>query len=79
MNLLTVVIPKLKEWARKGRKEEKLAQLTRYGTVVIALIQAFGMSFTIARQAVVEETFTAYLVIIISLTAGTAFLMWMGN
>ncbi len=46
---------------------------------MIALIQAFGMSFTIARQAVVEETFTAYLVIIISLTAGTAFLMWMGG
>ncbi|NLI70564.1 MAG: preprotein translocase subunit SecY [Firmicutes bacterium] len=80
MNLLTVVIPKFKEWGEEGPEgRKKLAQLSRYGTVVIALIQAVGMSFTIARQAVVEETFTAYLVIIISLTAGTAFLMWMGE
>ncbi len=80
MNLLTVVIPRLKEWSEEGPEgKKKLAQLTRYGTIVIALIQAFGMSFTIAREAILEQTFFSYLIIVISLTAGTAFLMWMGE
>lgn len=80
MNLLTVVIPKLKEWSEEGPEgRKKLAQMTRYGTIVIALIQAIGMSFTIAREAILEQNFASYLIIIISLTAGTAFLMWMGE
>ncbi len=80
MNLLTVVIPKLKEWSEEGPEgRKKMAQLIRYGTIVIALIQAVGMSFTIVNQAIIERTFSSYLVIIISLTAGTAFLMWMGE
>ncbi len=80
MNLLTVVIPKLKEWGEEGPEgKKKLAQLTRYGTVVIALIQAIGMSFTIAHDAIIDPGFESYLVIIISMTAGTAFLMWMGE
>ncbi len=80
MNLLTVVIPKLKEWGEEGPEgKKKLAQLTRYGTVVIALIQAIGMSFTIAHDAIIDPGLESYLVIIISMTAGTAFLMWMGE
>jgi len=80
MNLLTVVVPKFKEWSEEGPEgRKKLAQFTRYGTVLIALIQAIGMSFTIAHEAIIDHTFASYLVIIISLTAGTAFLMWMGE
>ena len=80
MNLLTVVVPKFKEWSEEGPEgRKKLAQFTRYGTVLIALIQAIGMSFTIAHEAIIDHTFGSYVVIIISLTAGTAFLMWMGE
>ncbi len=80
MNLLTIVIPKLKEWSQEGPEgRKKMTQITRYGTIVIALIQAFGLSTIIAGEAVVDKTLLSYITIIISLTAGTAFLMWMGE
>ncbi len=80
MNLLTIVIPKLKEWSQEGPEgRKKMTQITRYGTIVIALIQAFGLSTVIAGEAVVDRTTLSYITIIISLTTGTAFLMWMGE
>ena len=80
MNLLTIVIPKFKEWSEEGPEgRKKLAQLTRYGTVLIALINAIGLSFFIAREAIAEQTFFSYFTIVIALTAGTAFLMWIGE
>jgi len=80
MNLLTIVIPKLKEWSQEGPEgRKKISQITRYGTIVIALIQALGLSTIIAGEAVLDQTLLSYTTIIISLTAGTAFLMWMGE
>jgi len=80
MNLLTIVIPKLKEWSQEGPEgRKKITQITRYGTVVIAIIQALGLSTTIASAAVMDKTILSYVTIIISLTAGTAFLMWIGE
>ncbi|MDY6826432.1 MAG: preprotein translocase subunit SecY [Bacillota bacterium] len=80
MNLLTIVIPKLKEWSQEGPEgRKKITQITRYGTVVIALIQALGLSTVIAGEAVVDKSFLSYATIIISMTAGTAFLMWLGE
>ncbi len=80
MNLLTIVIPKLEEMAKEGEEgRKKLAQLTRYGTVVLALLQASGMTFTLFRPAIVNPTIFSNLTVIISLTAGTAFLMWLGE
>lgn len=80
MNLLTIVIPKLKEWSQEGPEgRKKISQITRYGTIVIAIIQALGLSTLIAGEAVVDKTLLSYVTIIISLTAGTAFLMWMGE
>ena len=80
MNLLTIVIPKLKEWSQEGPEgRKKISQITRYGTIVIAIIQALGLSTLIAGEAVVDKTMLSYVTIIISLTAGTAFLMWMGE
>ncbi len=80
MNLLTIVIPKLKEWSQEGPEgRKKISQITRYGTVVIAVVQALGFSTIIAGAAVLEKTFMSYLIIVVSLTAGTAFLMWMGE
>lgn len=80
MNLLTIVIPKLKEWSQEGPEgRKKISQITRYGTIVIAVIQALGLSTIIAGEAVLDQTLLSYTTIIISLTAGTAFLMWMGE
>jgi len=80
MNLLTIVIPKLKEWSQEGPEgRKKITQITRYGTIGIALIQALGLSTVIAGEAVVDRTLLSYVTIIIALTAGTAFLMWMGE
>jgi len=80
MNLLTIVIPKLKEWSQEGPEgRKKISQITRYGTIVIAIIQALGLSTLIAGEAVTDKSVLSYITIIVSLTAGTAFLMWMGE
>lgn len=78
------VIPKFAEWAKQGEHGKKqLAQITRYGTVILGLIQAFGMSIGFNRlygiQMIPNATFADYLVIAIVLTAGTSFLMWLGE
>lgn len=80
MQLLTIIIPKFKEWSQEGPEGRKrLSQLTRYGTIFLAVVQGFGLSFFIADAAILQKTFLSYFTIIISLTAGTAFLMWMGE
>jgi preprotein translocase subunit SecY len=79
VQLLTVVIPaweRLQKEGVEGRK--KLTQYTRYGTVLLALIQAYGMSWGL-RQAVITPNVWSVTLIALSLTAGTAFLMWMGE
>lgn len=77
------VIPKFTEWARQGDiGRRKLAQVTRYLTIVLALIQAagFAVGFNNAYPGlVINPSFTTYTVIAIVLTAGTAFLMWLGE
>jgi len=80
--LIMDVIPKFAEWAKEGENgRRKLAQITRYGTVVLGLIQAFATSIGFNNQfgMVIDPSFTTYLVIAIVLTAGTAFLMWLGE
>lgn len=83
VQLLTMdVIPKFAQWAREGEiGKRKLAQFTRYGTVVLGLIQAVGMSiaFNNQYQMIIDPSFLRYTVIAIVLTAGTAFLMWLGE
>lgn len=81
MQLLQVVIPKFEEWAKEGPEgRKKLMQFTRYGTVVLGLIQSIGMSFAF-RTAINPgaNVYLAITVIALSLTAGTAFLMWLGE
>lgn len=79
MNLLTIVIPKLEELSKEGEAGRKIiAQYTRYGAVALALIQGIGMSAGF-RSAVIDKGFASIAVIVISLTAGTAFLMWLGE
>ena len=79
MNLLTVAIPRLEQLAKEGEEGKKLmAQYTRYGTVVLAFIQAVGFYFGL-RGAVMTRGIFSFLIITITFTAGTAFLMWLGE
>lgn len=81
MQLLTVVIPKLEELNKEGEEgRKKIAQYTRYGTVVLGFIQAIGMVVALKQAGAIDHPgFVSYMVIAISLTAGTAMLMWIGE
>lgn len=79
MQLLTVVIPHLEKLAKEGEEgRKKIVQYTRYGTVILAFLQAIGMAVFL-RSALLHPGFFSYLVVAISLTAGTVFLMWLGE
>lgn len=81
MQLLTVVIPHLERLAKEGEEgRKKITQYTRYLTVVLAFIQAIGMSIALRNQNVfLSPTIGHYLLVALTLTAGTAFLMWIGE
>src|SRR6266542_45548 len=81
MQLLTVVIPKLEQWQKQGEiGMKKITQWTRYMTVTLALLQSTGLVFLFHSQFDVIRVFTAPRValIVITLTAGTAMIMWLG-
>jgi preprotein translocase subunit SecY len=78
------VVPKFTEWSKQGDVgRRKLAQFTRYFTVVLGFIQALGMSYgfnNISSGRLIENPgILTYLLIATVLTAGTAFLMWLGE
>jgi len=81
MQLLTVVVPTLEELNKEGQEgKKKIAQYTRYGTIVLALIQAIGMAFALGKSgALVHAGVLSYVIVVVSLTAGTAMLMWIGE
>lgn len=81
MQLLTIAIPKLEEMQRDGEDgRKKIVAITRYVTVVLALIQATAMAIGFGRQGYLTE-YNALSVItaVAALTAGSAFLMWVGE
>lgn len=81
MQLLTVAIPALERMQKEGEDgRKKIAQLQRYGTIVLALIQAVGLYFLLnSYGAVSNPGFMTACIVIITFTAGTAFLMWLGE
>jgi preprotein translocase subunit SecY len=85
MQLLQMdVVPKFTEWKKQGEMgRKKIAQFTRYFTIVLAFIQAIAMSIgfnALAGGLLIQDPgFMKFLVIAITLTAGTAFLMWLGE
>ncbi len=80
MQLLTVAIPRLEQLAKEGQEgQKKIAQYTRYATVVLAFIQAIGITYGLAGEALENKNFLGYIIVSLTLTAGTAFLMWLGE
>ncbi|ACV61259.1 preprotein translocase, SecY subunit [Desulfofarcimen acetoxidans DSM 771] len=81
MQLLTVVIPHLEKLAKEGEEgRRKITQITRYTTAVLAFIQGIGMVFALRNKGILlHPNVTSYLTVAISLTAGTVFLMWLGE
>ncbi|MDY6038680.1 MAG: preprotein translocase subunit SecY [Eubacterium sp.] len=80
VQLLTVAFPYFERLAKEGNEgRKKMAAITRYMTVALAVVQAFGLTIGLFRRAVVDQTWFSFIVIILVLTAGTAFLMWLGE
>ncbi|MGE5328559.1 MAG: preprotein translocase subunit SecY [Deltaproteobacteria bacterium] len=81
MQLLTIAIPSLERLAKEGEEGRKIiAQYTRYGTVVLALIQAIGLYASLAYSgAVYNPGWLTAITVVLTFTAGTAFLMWLGE
>lgn len=84
IQLLTVVIPHLSKLAKEGERGRKtIIQYTRYGTIGIALVQGFGIALGLEGmnqgQFVLEPGWPFRFMTVITLTSGTAFLMWLGE
>jgi len=78
------VVPKFTEWSKQGESgRRKLAQFTRYATIILGFIQALGMSYGFnsmsSGQLINDPGIGTYLLIATVLTAGTAFLLWLGE
>jgi preprotein translocase subunit SecY len=79
MQLLTVVVPTFERWSKEGQDgRKKLTQITRYGTVVLGFMQALGMALGL-KHAIINPGIGSILLIALTLTAGTTFLMWLGE
>ncbi len=81
LQLLTVVVPHLEQLKKEGEQgRKKITQYTRYGTVVLSIIQGFGIAVGLEKMGVVMIPGWPFrLMTVITLTAGTAFIMWLGE
>jgi len=87
LQLLTVAIPHLEKLSKEGEMgRRKITQYTRYGTVALSMIQGFGIAYGLQHMAspsgaaiVLQPGFSFIIMTVITLTAGTAFIMWLGE
>jgi preprotein translocase subunit SecY len=82
MQLMTIVIPQLEEMSKKGGEEgrKRISQYTRWLTIVLAFVQATSMVVNMSRAGVFYDSSAIFAVYaIVSLVAGTMFLMWLGE
>ncbi len=87
LQLLTVVVPHLERLSKEGEQgRKKITQYTRYGTVLLSIIQGFGISVGLESMTapggapvVVAPGWGFRLMTVLTLTAGTAFIMWLGE
>lgn len=88
MQLLTIAIPKLEEMQKEGEDgRKKITEITRYVTVALALIESIAMAIGFGKQGLIKgyasmsgiHYVTSIVVVVVTLTAGSAFLMWVGE
>ncbi len=87
LQLLTVAVPHLEKLSKEGDAgRRKITQYTRYGTVILSVIQGFGIAVGLENMAgpsglsvVIEPGWAFRLMTVITLTAGTSFIMWLGE
>ncbi len=87
LQLLTVVVPHLERLKKEGEQgRKKITQYTRYGTIVLSIIQGFGISIGLENMSapggapiVIYPGWGFRVMTVITLTAGTAFIMWLGE
>jgi len=83
LQLLTIVVPSLERLSKEGQfGQKKIAEYTRYGTVILGFIQAFGLTYGIRASLTISSPalkWPIYLLVALVLTAGTSFLMWLGE
>lgn len=87
LQLLTIAVPHLERLSKEGESgRRKITQYTRYGTVILSMIQGFGIAFGLQQMAgpsgapiVLQPGIGFVLMTMITLTSGTAFIMWLGE
>lgn len=81
LQLMTMVIPYLERLSKEGEQgRKKITQYTRYGTVILSIIQGFGISVGLEQMGtVIVPGWSFRFMTVITLTAGTAFIMWLGE
>jgi len=87
LQLLTVTIPHLERLSKEGEQgRKKITQYTRYGTILLSVIQGFGISVVLEKMmspggaaVVIDPGWGFRLMTVMTLTAGTAFIMWLGE
>lgn len=87
LQLLTVAVPHLEKLSKEGESgRRKITQYTRYGTIILSIIQGFGIAWGLQHMAspagapiVLQAGWSFIFMTIITLTSGTAFLMWLGE
>ncbi len=80
IQLLAIAIPALEELSKQGEEgKKKMTRYTRYGAIALALIQAYGYTFGLFSSALQTSNLLQKVIVIISMVAGTAFLMWLGD
>lgn len=81
LQLMTMVVPHLERLSKEGAQgRKKITQYTRYGTVILSIIQGFGISVGLEQMGtVISPGWSFRFMTVITLTAGTAFIMWLGE
>lgn len=80
IQLFTIAFPYFENLAKEGETgRKKMATITRYVAILLALVQAIGLTVGLFRKAVIDKSAIVFVMIILLLTAGTAFLMWLGE
>lgn len=80
IQLLAVAIPSLEDLQKSGEEgRKKIMQITRYTTVALALLQSTALGVGFFRQALLSDSILNQISVVLTLTAGSAFLMWLGE